>query len=450
MSGRTPTPDDVDNYHRLCVEFGMDIHQSIIADMFKQFDFDFNKTQCILRGMAEDEDYIPNQIVDDDDFNEDDMNAYEDPTEEPLELPLEYITQQYISFGKICDDPEEKDPRTAASARAIMPNELNAIETRAPKSVLPKIDCVCRNWLQSGYCEKEDCPFLHTLYGVVCEKESCFDECCPFVNKSISSQYIQVREQLGKELRRPDEPMPKYAKAAWEAFEKAECPTLENLQKAFPDESFPEEIADVSLCVWPETETEDDVKVKQALMKVDKEAGEWKLIAEDSFCDEKIKYFGLVTLWSSKVPFIEMFRAYNNELEIHGRMRMFHLCAAMKSSGDEAKEHLRLARIHYNWERYFTRNSDVINLHMGNAHYGSFFDTNEHVLYLYNLSVTESRDLLNKLFTAPKRNSSKFFVFAMKSREEFFHHVTLDDIRKFCEAKGIKVTNHGDILEFVY
>ena len=444
MASRGPTQDDIDNYHRLCVEF-VGIHPSVVSESFKQFGFDYEKTRCILRGKLESTEEDDDQFEDllDDSFDQEDRDAYASD-DSSVELPADYLTQQYIFFGKVCDDP--KDPK---SSRHIMPDELEIVESSTLRQVLPGTEYLCRDWLQSGFCEDKECPFLHSLYGVSCKKEAaCQDDCCPFVHTTITQQILKVREKLGLELRRPDEPTSKYDRAAWEAFEKVKCPSLDQLKAAFPGEQIPEDFADVALCVWPEGE--EDQKVVQAIEKADKSAGERILIGTDTIDDKTISYFGLERLWSSKIPFLDMFRAYNNEIEIHGRMRMFHIDAAVKCKGDEAKEHLRLARIHYDRERFLTRGSDSYFLNMSNPYYASFSDSNERVLYLYGLTVTETREILNQLFNGTKRQQLKFFVFAMQSREQYFHFVTLEDIRKYCQAKGIVVTDHGDVLEFLY
>jgi len=449
MSGRRPTLDDIDNYHRLCVEFENIIHQSTISNLFKQCDFDFQKTLCILRGMAEDDDvgYSQPEPEGDGSFDDDDKEAYVYGSMfEPPDLPIDYLTLQYILTSQICDNPEDKD-----SARPIMPNEMIAIESaKDVKKILPKIDSVCRQWLLTGFCDEEGCQFLHSLYGVVCKDwVLCTDKCCPFVHSTIDEQIVRASEKLGMKICRPDEPRSKFAKAAIEAFEMVKCPSLDEVKQAFPGEKFVGDFADVARCVWPEPneETEDDKKIARDMMMEDKAAGTWKIVGEERFEDASIKYHALERFWNSKVPYLEMLRAYNNEIEIHGRMRMFHIAEAVKSG---SKEHLKLARIHYNRECFLSRDSSDVFLHMANAHYGIFSDTNERVLYLYGVTVTETRDILKQLFDGAKPQQLKFFVFAVKSREEYTHFVTLDDIRKYCKAKGIAVTDHEGLLEFVY
>jgi len=447
MSGKGPSQDDIDNYHRLCVEFVPTIHPSVVSNMFKQCNFDFQKARCILRGMAEEAEDAGQDFFEPEGahFGADDMDAYDEDGSEAM-LPIDYLTHEYFTFGKIHEDPENPD-----SARPIMPEELEAIESSAPREALPKADSLCHDWLDMGFCNNEECPYLHSLYGIACKDgATCTDSRCPFVRTTISSQSLFVREEFGLEFRRPDEPASKYDKAAYEAFYKVKCPSVEELKSAFPGESFPKDFADVELCEWPEQETDDDKKVAQKIMDEDKASGELITIGEDSFEDGVVTYKGICGLWNSKLPFLEKFRARYNEMEIHARMRMFHISAAVKCKGDEGKEHLRLARIHYNRERFLGSGSDSVVLHMGNSHYASFNDTNERVLYLYGVTVAETRDLLKQLFNGPKRGQFKFFVFAMESREQYFHFVTLDDIRKYCKAKDIAVTDHGDILEFVF
>jgi len=52
MSG--PTPEDVDNFHRLCSDFSV-LKPSFIADLFKKCEFDYQKARCILRGKVEEQ-----------------------------------------------------------------------------------------------------------------------------------------------------------------------------------------------------------------------------------------------------------------------------------------------------------------------------------------------------------------------------------------------------------
>ena len=91
---------------------------------------------------------------------------------------------------------------------------------------------------------------------------------------------------------------------------------------------------------------------------------------------------------------------------------------------------------------------------MANAHYGVFHDTDERVLYLYTLSVCEARDLLTKLFNGTSRSNHTFFVFGPKTRSQESTDVTLDDVRKFCDANGVTVVHShddgDDVLQLCY
>jgi len=450
-----PNQDDIDNYHRLCVDFP-GIGPSTVSKLFKECGFDYPKTRSILEGMLQYEDWQDEYYEDDErEFGEEDRNAYvdEDPgLDDPLDMPIEYLTQQYISCGKIHENPEKMD-----EARPIMANELDAIENRAPKDHLPSSDSVCRSWLQAGFCDDPECSLLHTLYGVLCPEDLCVNDHCVLVHKSIADQLIKAREKLGIEIQRPDEPPSKFARAAFDAFNAVKCPPVEKLREAFPGETIPDDFTEVEQCWWPETETPKDVELAKKLEEEDKASGEWILIDKD-WCEEAVagkechdpKYFALGHVWKSKFPFVEKFRAYYNEIEIHGRMRLFHCDAALKCTGEEAQKHLNLARIHYNRERYLNRLCPEYHLHMGNAHYGVFDDTKERVLYLYDLTVVETREMLRQLFEGKERQQLHFFVFCMLSREKYFHFVTIDDIRKYCDNKGIKYIDHDGFLEFVF
>ena len=461
MSGRGPTQDDIDNYHRLCVEF-VQIHASVVSNCFKENNFDYDKTRCILRGMIlNDEDYLPG-LQETGAFGEDDLRAYDEPdsaasvTSEPVSLPLAYLTQDYILNGAIHDDPDSQE------TRPLMPNELEAIEharSDDPEAQLfAPFGYVCPNWLRAGFCDDKECKMLHSLYGVACpDGKTCTNQdCCSLVHETILQQCTSVREKFGMELRRPDEPELKYNRAAWEAFKATKCPSLDELRKAFPGEVFPDDFADVDLCSWPwpEEETPEDKAVAEQIERDDKASGEKKLLGsmvippDDQEPPREVKFYGLSSLWTVKYPLVEKFRACNNEMEIHGRMRMFHIGAALKCKGSEAAEHLRLARIHYNRERYLGRDSDSFLLHMANDRCAVFDDTKECVLYLYGASVCEAREILNQLING-SHPQIRCFVFSMLTREQYFHFVTLDDVRKFCDAKKIPVVSHDGLLEFV-
>lgn len=451
-----PTADDIDNYHRLCVNYGTVIHAAQISSLFKQNGFDYDKTVADLECMLNAGEYVP--VLDDmdgSDFGEedevmygrdgdaygDDMDAIEEAEVAAAVAGLDQIAaapmaDEYIHTGKVCD--------AQGIPQAIMPSQLSAIENASVAESLPPKEELCMNWLATGFCRDEACEDLHTLYGVRCPRgPTCTNPGCLFVHTTIMNQCSTAREKVGITLRRPDEPQDDESiMAAFNAINNAHLPSKQALANAFQHTSVPSGLTD-RVASAPQNKAEQE-KLKKTIDDRSMVAGEFVPIdPEDKSVDEAL-FSAPKLIWSSQMPFLEKYRAFNNEQEIHIRMRLYHLNAALAcppDAAEERKQHLTKALIHFDRERYLSLPLDSFKLLMGNANYGVFHDTDESVLYLYTLSVCEARDLLTKLFKDTPRNNHTFYVFGRTSRSQESIDVILDDVRKFCDANGVTVVN---------
>lgn len=464
-----PTADDIDNYHRLCAKYGTIIHAAQISSLFKQNGFDYKKTMDELECMLYTGDYVPvPEDEDRSDFNDGDKVMYECDSEAYAddaqviaeveaaaaaaglnEVAAGQLADEFIHTGKVCD--EQGKPQ------AIMPAQLTAIENASIAEWLPQKEELCMNWLATGFCCDKECQDLHTLYGVRCPRGPvCSKSDCLFVHTTIVNQCSRVREQLGISLRRPDEPQDEESiMAASKAISNARLPSREALAAAFPQTRLPSDLTKCAASA-PTSKEEQDA-LKRDILFSDQDMGDFVAIdqedkssGEELFCAPKL-------IWSSQMPFLERYRAFNNEQEIHIRMRLYHLNAALAcpaNAVEERKQHLTKALAHLKRERYLALQLDSHHILMANAHYGVFHDTDERVLYLYTLSVCEARDLLTKLFNGTSRSNHTFFVFGPKTRSQESTDVTLDDVRKFCDADGVTVVHShddgDDVLQLCY
>ena len=455
-----PTAEDIDNYHRLCVEYGTVINAAQISSLFKENEFDYMKTKNELECMLQTGDYYPvPKDSDGSDFCEEDQEAYEDGdgSGDYMEFMVEAATAaagdmetksvaamafEYICTGKVC-------------GQMVMPEQLSVIENASIVKSLPGQEGLCMNWLMTGFCCDEKCEYLHTLYGVKCKHEQgCENAICPFVHTTIMNQYTRVRDKLGMSLRRPDDPQDDDSiMAADQAIQDSPIPSRDELRAAFPHRILPPSLTEQSAGVPQDEKEQEDLKKK--ITDMDLNAGrEFEVIDGENKIEDESSFQAPKQIWSSQIPFLEKYRAFNNEQEIHIRMRLLHLHAALACppyAKAEREQHLTKALFHFNRERYLSLQLDRYNLLMANAHYAVFDETNERVLYLYTLSVCEARDLLIKLFKDQPRKERTYFVFGRTSRREGSTDVILDDVRKFCAANGVTVVSgHDDVLQLRY
>ena len=456
-----PTADDIDNYHRLCVNYGTVIHAAQISSLFKQNGFDYDKTVEDLECMLNAGEYVPvPEDVDGSDFGEDDRvmygcdgDAYGDDDDMEAMAEAEAaaavaglgqiaagpLADEYIHTGKVCD--EQGRPQT------ILPAQLSAIESSSVVDSLPPKEELCMNWLATGFCRDKGCQDLHTLYGVRCPRgQVCDKPGCLFVHTTILNQCSRAQDQLGISLRRPDEPQDNESiMSAFRAIEDAPLPSKQALAAAFPQKILPPGLTDRAASAPQDKKQQDELK--KTIDDSDVAAGEFVPIDQEDKSDGEALFCAPKLLWSSQMPFLEKYRAFNNEQEIHIRMRLFHLNAALACPANAAadrNQHLAKALTHFDRERYLSLPLDRFHMLMANAHYAVFHDTNERVLYLYTLSVCEARDLLTKIFKGTPRRNDTFFVFGRKSRSQDSTDVILDDVRKFCDANGVTVVSTRD------
>ena len=376
-----PTQEDLDNYHRLCVMFGEFVDAAQISMIFKQNDFDYEASARELEMLFEFAGADEAMAAPCDDFTDEDRSAY-------------------------CDD------KPFAEITPKMEHDSSLLPS------LPLPEQVCIEWLTVGYCDNPYCKDLHTLYGVRCPAGvGCTDTKCPFVHTTVADQCLRAKTKLGIVLQPERESvagsstMTEQWMEAAKAMQRQARPMPEELRRAcalvgceLPFDvasDFPEPIDD----------PQEAAELVQRVQKRTEAAGEGVEICSGVAGADHSAFVAPRKLWSSSVPFLDRYRARNNESVIHSRLRLYHLGQAVKAAdkGDRAaaQQHLERARLHYERQAYLLVPQQWYGLLMANAHFGVFGETDERALFLYTLNVCEARDLLKKVFAPEARSKER-------------------------------------------